>query len=101
MIKQQMAVRHQPVYFVGIVVNRFHFHILFLFDGFWGMCGDHLCNVFPLLFTVLWVSIFSMLWMRAEMMIWHASMFLGLRPVGDFPDPFSICLISRGFLCFS
>jgi hypothetical protein len=26
MAEQLMAVRHQPVYFVGIVVNDFHFH---------------------------------------------------------------------------
>jgi hypothetical protein len=51
---------------------------VFLFGGFWGMCGESLCNVFLLLFMVLWVPISVMLCRRAVLMLWHAFLFLGL-----------------------
>jgi hypothetical protein len=40
------------------------------------------CNVFLLLFMVLWVPISVMLCKKAALMLWHAFMFLGL---GFFP----------------
>jgi hypothetical protein len=43
------------------------------------MCGESSCNVFLLLFMVLWVPISAMLCKRAVLMLWHAFMFLGLR----------------------
>jgi hypothetical protein len=49
------------------------------FRSFWGMCGDSSCNVFLLLFMVLWVPISAMLCRRAVLMLWHAFLFLGLR----------------------
>jgi uncharacterized membrane protein len=50
------------------------------FRRFWGMCGESSCNVFQLLFMVLWVPISAMLCM----MVWLAFMlFLGL--IGFFP----------------
>jgi hypothetical protein len=36
------------------------------------------CNVFLLLFTVLWVRISVMLCRRAVLLLWHAFLFLGL-----------------------
>jgi hypothetical protein len=57
---------------------------LFPFDGFWGMRGENSCNVFLLLFMVLWVLTFPTLCKRAVLMLWHAFLFLGLRPVGFF-----------------
>jgi hypothetical protein len=46
----------------------------FLFGVFGGMCGENSCSVFPLLFMVLWVPV--------SVTLWHASLFLGLGPVG-------------------
>jgi hypothetical protein len=48
------------------------------------MCGENSCNVFLLLFMVLWVLTFPTLCKRAVLMLWHAFLFLGLRPVGFF-----------------
>jgi hypothetical protein len=53
--------------------------LLFPFDDFWEMCGESSCNVFLLLFVVLWVPIFATLCRRAVLMVWHAFLFLGLR----------------------
>jgi hypothetical protein len=44
----------------------------------WGMCNDNSCNVFLLLFTVLWAPISTTLCTRAMPMPWHAFLFLGL-----------------------
>jgi hypothetical protein len=52
---------------------------MFLSGVFGGMCGDNSCNVFLLLFMVLWVPIFVTLCRRAVLMLWHAFLFLGLR----------------------
>jgi hypothetical protein len=52
---------------------------LFLFDAFWGVCDENSCNVFLLLFMVLWVLVSATLCKRAVLMLWHAFMFLGLR----------------------
>jgi hypothetical protein len=52
---------------------------MFLFDVLLGRCGENSCNVFVLLFMVLWVPISATLCMRAMLMLWHAFMFLGLR----------------------
>jgi hypothetical protein len=49
------------------------------FRRFWGMCGESLCNVFLLLFMVLWVPISAKLCRRVVPMLWHAFLFLGLR----------------------
>jgi hypothetical protein len=57
----------------------------FLFDIFWGLCGENSCNVFLIFSMVLWVPIFATLCMRAMLMLWHTFMFLGLRNVGGFP----------------
>jgi hypothetical protein len=46
---------------------------------FGGVCGENLCNVFLLLFMVLWVPISEALCMKAVLMLWHAVLFLGLR----------------------
>jgi hypothetical protein len=54
----------------------------FIFGG--GMCDENSCNVFMLLFIVLWVLIPVMLCRRAVLMLWHAFRFLGLRPVDVF-----------------
>jgi hypothetical protein len=66
----------------------------FLFDVLWGICGEISCNVFLLLFMVLWVLISATLCMRAVLMLWHAFMFLGLR----FP-PLLFFLLD-GLCCF-
>jgi hypothetical protein len=44
-----------------------------------GMCSDNSCNVFLLLFMILWVPISTTLFRRAVLMLWHAFVFLGLR----------------------
>jgi hypothetical protein len=49
------------------------------FRRFCGMCGENSCNVFLLLFMVLWVPISATLPRRAVLMLWHAFLFLGLR----------------------
>jgi hypothetical protein len=56
------------------------------------MYGENFCNVFLLLFMVFWAPIFVMLCKRAVPKLWHASMFLGLRPMGGFllVFPFSL-----------
>jgi hypothetical protein len=61
----------------------------------------NLCNVFPLLFMVLLVSIFVMTCMRAVPKMWNASLCLGLRYVGGFSSLFfSLCLVvSTSFSC--
>jgi hypothetical protein len=51
---------------------------MFLFGVFGVMCDVNLCNVFVLLFMVLWVPISATLCMRALQTMWHAFMFLGL-----------------------
>jgi hypothetical protein len=44
------------------------------------MCDVKSCNVFLLLFMVLWVPISTTLFKRAVLtLLWHAFMFLGLR----------------------
>jgi hypothetical protein len=53
--------------------------LMFLFGVVWGMCGESLCNVFLLVFMVLWVPVSAMLCMRAVLMLWHAFLLLGLR----------------------
>jgi hypothetical protein len=59
------------------------------------MCGENPCNVFLLLFMILWVPISATLCMRAMLMLWHAFLFLGLRL---FPMFFSVF---GGLRCFS
>jgi hypothetical protein len=49
------------------------------FRRFWGMCDVNSCNVFLLLFMVLWIPISAMLCRRAVLTLWHAFLFLGLR----------------------
>jgi small-conductance mechanosensitive channel len=66
------------------------------FRRFWGMCGDNSCNVFMLLFMVLWVHIFARLCRRVVLLLWHAILFSGLRPAG-FSPPYSFFL--GGFHC--
>jgi hypothetical protein len=45
---------------LAILVTAFVDLLMFPFDGFWGMmCGHKSCNVFLLLFMVLWVLIFA------------------------------------------
>jgi hypothetical protein len=50
------------------------------------MWGEIPCNVFMLLFVVLWVLIFAML------IVWLAFLFNGLTRVGLFPL-FSFCFV--------
>jgi hypothetical protein len=64
----------------GTYIRMQHFIVDLLdvpFDGFWGMCGENSCNIFLLLFMVLWLHIFAMLCRRGVTMLWHVSMFLG------------------------
>jgi hypothetical protein len=49
------------------------------FQRFWEMCDVNSCNVFMLLFMVLWVPIFATLFRRAVLTLRHAFMFPGLR----------------------
>jgi hypothetical protein len=58
------------------------------FRPFLGMCGENSCNVFLLLFMVLWVPIFATLCGSAVLMLWHTFLFLRLGPVGFFPPCF-------------
>jgi hypothetical protein len=69
--------------------------LMFLFGVFWGMCGESSCNVFLMLFTVLWVPISATLCKTAVLMLWHAFMFLGLRLF-----PFYIFFLLGGSCCF-
>jgi hypothetical protein len=64
------------------------------FGVFLRMCGKSLCNVFLLLFMVLWAPISAMLCRRAVLMQWHAFLFLGLRFF-----PFFFFLLG-GLCCF-
>jgi hypothetical protein len=71
------------------VVRMQHFvpsiyFFLFPFGDFGGMCGENFSNVVLLLFMILWVLIFVMICKRTAPKLWHASLFLGLRPVGVF-----------------
>jgi hypothetical protein len=68
--------------------------LMFPFDVFWRMCGENSCNVFILLFIVLWViHIFATLCRRVVvLMLWHAFLLLGLLRSGVFP---SLLLIAR------
>jgi hypothetical protein len=70
---------------------------MFLFGVFGGMYGENSCNVFLVLFMVLWVRISAMLCRRAVPMLWHAFMFLGLK---FFPHYFFFILLC-GLPCFS
>jgi hypothetical protein len=53
--------------------------MLFLFGVSVGMYGENSCNVFMLLFMVLWFPVSVSLCMRVVLMLWHAFLFLGLR----------------------
>jgi hypothetical protein len=53
--------------------------LMFLFGVFGGMCGESSCNVFLLLFMILWIHISAMLCRRVVLMLWYAFPFLGLR----------------------
>jgi hypothetical protein len=53
--------------------------LMFLFDVlFGGICGENSCNVFMLLFMVLWVLVFATVCRREVLMLWHAFLFFGL-----------------------
>jgi hypothetical protein len=69
--------------------------LMFLFGVFGGMCGENSCNVFPLLFMVLWVPISATLFRRAVLMLWHAFMFHGRRYF-----PLTFILFIGGIGCF-
>jgi hypothetical protein len=72
--------------------------LLFLiyFGDFWGMCDVSSCNVFLLLFMVLWVPISATLFRRAVLTLWHAFLFLGLM---FFPLIYFFFLLG-GLYCF-
>jgi hypothetical protein len=54
--------------------------LMFLLSVLGGLCDEHLCNVFLLLFMVLWIPVSETLCKRAlVLMLWHAFLFLGLR----------------------
>jgi hypothetical protein len=62
------------------VCNMSFGELLMFFFGVSGvMCDVNLCNVFLLLFMVLWLPISATLCRRALQTMWHAFMFLGLR----------------------
>jgi hypothetical protein len=54
---------------VSVYIISFVKLLLFLFSVFGEMCGESSCNVFVLLFMVLWVPISVMLCMRAVLML--------------------------------
>jgi hypothetical protein len=64
------------------------------FRRFFGVCDVNSCNVFLLLFMVLWVRISATLCRRAVLTMWHAFMFLGLSF-----SPFFFFLLG-GLRCF-
>jgi hypothetical protein len=66
---------------------------MFLFGVFGGMCDESSCNVFLLLFMVLWVPNSAMLFRRAVLRLWHAFLLLGLRV-------FPLFFFLLGGLCF-
>jgi hypothetical protein len=68
--------------------------LMFLFGVFGGVCDVNSCNVFLLLFTVLWFPISATLCRRAVLTLWHAFLFLGLR---FFPPSF---FLLNGLHCF-
>jgi hypothetical protein len=53
--------------------------LMFLFGVLGGMCDVNSCNVFMLLFMVLWDPTSATLFRRAVLTLWHAFMFLGPR----------------------
>jgi hypothetical protein len=53
--------------------------LMFIFGIFGGMCDVNSCNVFLLLFMVLWVPISATRCRRAVLTLWHACLFPGLR----------------------
>jgi hypothetical protein len=61
----------RPMGFVPLFIfllGGFQFPPLFSLKHFW-MCGDNSCNVFVLLFMVLWVLVFVTLCVRAVVML--------------------------------
>jgi hypothetical protein len=68
--------------------------LVFLFGVFWRMCGENSCNIFPVLFMVLWVPIFVTLCRRVVRMLWRAFLFPGLS---FFPHFF---VLLGGLHCF-
>jgi hypothetical protein len=68
--------------------------LLFLFGVFGGMCDVNSCNVFLVLFMVLWVTISATLCMRVVLTLWHAFLFHGL---GYFP---LFLVLLGGLHCF-
>jgi hypothetical protein len=73
---------------------------MFLFGVYGGGCGENSCNVFLLLFMVLWVPIFATLCMRAVLMLWHAFQFHEQVVLGCFPLSSPFCLVvSAAFSC--
>jgi hypothetical protein len=48
------------------------------------MCDVKSCNVFLMLFRVLWVPISATLCRGAVLTLWHAFLFLGLRFFSSF-----------------
>jgi hypothetical protein len=75
-----MGVAHSRSLGSDIYVRMHNFVLLlFRFGVFGRMRGETSCNVFLLIFMVLWVPISAMLCKRAVLMLWHAFLFLGLR----------------------
>jgi hypothetical protein len=64
------------------------------------LLGDEsLCNVFLLLFMVIWVPIFATPFRSAVLMLWHAFLFLELMFFPPFFFLLGGLLVSTGFSC--
>jgi hypothetical protein len=63
---------------------------MFPFDVLGGMCGENSCNVFMMLFMILWVPNSAALRKRAVLILWRAFLFFGLRAMGWFPLNFFV-----------
>jgi hypothetical protein len=70
-MRSDSCVRKQHISFVDLLT-------MFPSCVFRGMCGENSCNVFLMLFMVLWVPIFATLSRRVVLMLWQAFLFFGL-----------------------
>jgi hypothetical protein len=79
-----------PMFFMVVVIWNNRYLVL------GGIFGESSCNVFLLLFMVIWVPISVTLCMKTVLMLWHAFMFLGLRLF-----PLLFFLLGGRLCCFS
>jgi hypothetical protein len=65
-------------------VREFVELLVFLYGVFGGICDVNSCNIFMLLFMVLWVPISATPCKRTVLTLWQAFLFLGLRFFSSF-----------------